>query len=251
MRLAGKVHGLVGVSPTRPARPGAGSRPFAGQSARWQRRGPWPASRRAAGCGHAVFDGVFNGQAVAVPAGGVQRIKALQLAAFDDHVLQDFVHRVADVDLAVGIRRAVVQDEFGRSLAGSPQLLVDALLVPVLGPLRLALGQVAAHGKGRIGHVQRGAVGAFGGSCLAFFGGAVADMKNLSRFKAKPRAGPGLEIQGEENRKGRCKWVKVMPGIKFGRAWSGAGFVRGRHRCRCVGRQKRRGHRRSLARCPG
>jgi hypothetical protein len=55
---------------------------------------------------------------------------------------------VADVDLAVGVGRAVVQDELGRAAAGVAQLLVDALVFPFLGPARLALGQVAAHGEG-------------------------------------------------------------------------------------------------------
>ncbi len=173
MRLAGKVHGFVGVVPLAQHAQALEVGHLLGNllGGKGAALGLHLVARQVAAM--QFFDGVFNGQAVAVPAGGVQRIKALQLAAFDDHVFQDFVHRVADVDLAVGIRRAVVQDEFGRSLAGGPQLLVDALLVPVLGPLRLALGQVAAHGKGRIGHVQRGAVGAFGGALGFFRGGAV------------------------------------------------------------------------------
>ena len=59
-----------------------------------------------------LFDLVFDRQAVAVPAGHVMRVQALQLPGLDDHVLQDLVDRVAGVQLAIGIRWAVVQDEF-------------------------------------------------------------------------------------------------------------------------------------------
>ena len=58
-----------------------------------------------------LFDGVFDGQAMAVPAGDVLRVEASQLLALDDHVLEHLVQRVADVQLAVGIGWAVVQHE--------------------------------------------------------------------------------------------------------------------------------------------
>ncbi len=105
-----------------------------------------------------LLDLVLDRQAVAVPAGHVARVQALQLARLDDHVLQHLVDRVADVDLAVGVGRAVVQDEFLAPGAGGAQALVQAALVPLLHPARLALGQVAAHGEGRVGQVERLAV---------------------------------------------------------------------------------------------
>ena len=105
-----------------------------------------------------LFDGVFDGQTVAVPARHVTCVKTFQLAALDDHVLQDLVDGVADVDLAVGIGRAVMQDEHGGTGAGSAQLLVDALVFPLLDPAWLTLGQIAAHGKRGVGHVQRAAI---------------------------------------------------------------------------------------------
>ena len=95
---------------------------------------------------------------MAVPARHVARVEAGQLLGLDDHVLEDLVDRVADVQLAVGVRRTVVQHEQRRAAARDAQLLVDALLVPALDPARLALGQVAAHRKRRVGQVQGGAV---------------------------------------------------------------------------------------------
>src|SRR5690606_40899703 len=51
------------------------------------------------------------GQAMAIPARHVGGVEAGQGARADDHVLDDLVNRVADVDAAVGVGRAVVQDE--------------------------------------------------------------------------------------------------------------------------------------------
>ena len=84
---------------------------------------------------------------MAVPAGNVLRIKASQLAAFDDHVFEHFIQRMADVQFAIGIRRAVVQHKQRLAVACHAQLFVQTLLGPAFGPGRLALGQVAAHGK--------------------------------------------------------------------------------------------------------
>ncbi len=53
----------------------------------------------------------LDGQAVAVPAGDIGRVHAVQGSGLDDDVLQDLVDRMADVDLPVGVGRAVVQDE--------------------------------------------------------------------------------------------------------------------------------------------
>ena len=49
-------------------------------------------------------------QTVAIPAGDVWRIEAGHRLAFDDEVLQRFVERVPEMDVAVGVWRAVVQD---------------------------------------------------------------------------------------------------------------------------------------------
>ena len=58
---------------------------------------------------------------MAVPARDVLRVETRQLAAFDDHVLEHLVQRVADMQLAVGVGRAVVQHEQRRALARGAQ----------------------------------------------------------------------------------------------------------------------------------
>jgi hypothetical protein len=65
-----------------------------------------------------LLDLPFDRQAVAVPAGHVGRVLAQQRLGADDHVLQHLVQRMADVDVAVGVGRAVVEDEFLAALAG-------------------------------------------------------------------------------------------------------------------------------------
>ncbi len=103
----------------------------------------------------ALFDLHLDRHPVAIPAGHVRRVEARELLALDDDVLQDLVDGVADVDVVVRVRRAVVQHEArapGRSRADR---LVDVLLLPLLDPERLAPGEIAAHRKPRVGQVQR------------------------------------------------------------------------------------------------
>ena len=53
---------------------------------------------------------------MAVPAGDVVDIVAQQEAAADHEILQRLVEGVADVDVAVGVGRAVVEDVEGGTL---------------------------------------------------------------------------------------------------------------------------------------
>ncbi len=71
-----------------------------------------------------LLDLHLDRHAVAIPARHVRRVEARQRAALDDRVLQDLVDGVADVDVAVRVRRAVVQDEARAARAtrrGSPR----------------------------------------------------------------------------------------------------------------------------------
>ena len=100
------------------------------------------------------FDLVFNWQAMAVPARNVRRVETGQCLGADDDVLEYLVDRMADVNIAVGVGRAVVQDEQRASLRRFADLLVEFFLLPGRNPLRLALGEIAAHGEGRVGEVK-------------------------------------------------------------------------------------------------
>ena len=59
----------------------------------------------------------FDWQPVTVPAGNIVGFPAGHLMRAHDNVLQRLVQRRADVDIAVGVRRPVVQHEFGAALA--------------------------------------------------------------------------------------------------------------------------------------
>ena len=58
-----------------------------------------------------LLDLVLNRLTVAVPTGDIGNLIALHHPVAVDHVLGDLVHGMADVDRAVGVRRAVVQHE--------------------------------------------------------------------------------------------------------------------------------------------
>ena len=116
----------------------------------------------------------FDRQAVTVPAGHVVGFPARHLMRADDNVLQRLVERGADVDVAVGVRRAVVQHEFRPALAALAQRAIEILARPARQNLRLLLRQTAPHGKiglrqiegarivegrdGRVGHEVRGQI---------------------------------------------------------------------------------------------
>ena len=99
-------------------------------------------------------DLLFDRQAVAVPARDVGRAATAHRAVAERDVLERLVQRGADVDIAVGERRAVVEDE---GCAGGVLRLdarVEVELLPVRHPLRFASHEVGPHGKIGLGQVQ-------------------------------------------------------------------------------------------------
>ena len=103
---------------------------------------------------HLGLDLVLDRLAVAVPAGHVRGLVALHGLVAVDHVLGDLVHRVAQVDRAVGVGRTVVQDELLVALVLLEHELVDMVLLPALQALGLALRQGGAHRELGLGQVH-------------------------------------------------------------------------------------------------
>src|SRR5713226_8649043 len=101
---------------------------------------------------------VLDRQPVTVPAGDVDRVEAEHRARLHDEVLEDLVEHGAQVDVAVGVGRAVVEDPERPVGGGLAQALVDPELLPPLEHLRLGLLQVGLHREGRFRQVQRGLV---------------------------------------------------------------------------------------------
>ena len=102
-----------------------------------------------------LFDLQFNRQAVAVPTRHERRLVAVEACGLHHHVLEDLVDGVADVDVTVGVGRAV--DEVIRRQSGGCllHLGVEALLLPARQHFRLALGEIGLHRERCFRQVQR------------------------------------------------------------------------------------------------
>ena len=99
-------------------------------------------------------DGGLDGQAVGVPAGHVGGAVARHVLLFDNDVLEDLVQGRADVDAAVGIGGAVVEDEEGLAVVAAHHLVVEVLVVHGLEHLGLPLGQTRPHGEVGLGQMD-------------------------------------------------------------------------------------------------
>ena len=84
---------------------------------------------------------------VAVPARNIRGILAEQGLGAHDHVLDRMVERMADVDVAVGVGRTVVEDELLAPGAVLANLLVQSFGFPALKDRRLLLRQPGLHRK--------------------------------------------------------------------------------------------------------
>ena len=99
----------------------------------------------------ALLDLPLDRQAVAVPARHVDGVPAQHLLVPVDHVLENLVQGRAHVQVAVGVGRAVMQDEGLAAGCHLAQPRKEVELIPALEPLRLALGQVGLHAEIRPG----------------------------------------------------------------------------------------------------
>ena len=96
----------------------------------------------------------LNGQAMGVVAGHIGCLEAGHILIANNDILDDFVQRGAHVNVAVGIRRAVVQHETGLALVVLHQVKIKAVLFPVLQKLGLLFGQACTHFKIGFGQVD-------------------------------------------------------------------------------------------------
>ena len=93
------------------------------------------------------FNLPFNRQAVAIPAGDVIRIIPRHLRGTIDHILQNFIQRMADMQIAIGIGRAIMQHEALTPLGLGAEPFPQFQAVPACQRIGFALRQIAAHGK--------------------------------------------------------------------------------------------------------
>ena len=101
-----------------------------------------------------LLDLLLNRQAVAVPARDVRTIETEHLVRFDDDIFQDFIEGMADVNRAVGVGRAIVQDEFWAARERCALLAVNIVVLPESEDFRLTLRQITAHREIGSGQIQ-------------------------------------------------------------------------------------------------
>ena len=108
-----------------------------------------------------LLNSVFYRQTVAIPTGDIPCVEPFKLTLLDDHVLKYFVYGMAHVDLTIGVRWAVVQDELWSIRPRIAKRFIYAFFVPVLGPAGLSLWQVAAHRERGLWQIKGAAVISF------------------------------------------------------------------------------------------
>ena len=96
----------------------------------------------------------FDRHAVTIPARHIGRIETRQGLAFDNDVFKNFIQRVADVNIAIRIGRAVVQNKLGPAFARFADALIELAVLPLRDPARLTLGEIALHREGGVRQVQ-------------------------------------------------------------------------------------------------
>ena len=103
-----------------------------------------------------LVDVALDGEAVTVPARDVGRVETEERTAAHDEILEDLVHRGADVDLSVRVRRAVVEEKGRRALAGGADAAVEVPVHPARESRGLPLREVRPHGELRLREKEGG-----------------------------------------------------------------------------------------------
>ena len=98
---------------------------------------------------------VLDGQAVAVPARDVRAVKPFHGFALDHEILEDLVQGRAQVDVAVGVGRAVVQDIGFPTGMVVQDFIINIGRFPFFQGLGLFLAELGFHGKVGARQVKR------------------------------------------------------------------------------------------------
>ena len=92
-----------------------------------------------------LLDLPFDRQAVAVPAGHIGRVLAQKTLGTHDDVLQHLVHRMAHMDVAIGVGRAIMQDEALTPRPLFAQPVIKAHRLPLRRDGGFLLGKARLH----------------------------------------------------------------------------------------------------------
>ena len=91
------------------------------------------------------FDLVLDRQAVAVPARHIEGLVALHVAGLDNNVFQNLVECMAHVNMAIGIRRTVVENIFSLGGIFLDQLGHKINIVPECKHFGFSLDKIGLH----------------------------------------------------------------------------------------------------------
>ena len=105
-----------------------------------------------------LLDRPFDGQPVAVPSGHVVGVAPEHLLRAVDDVLEDLVEGVPDMEMAVRVRRPVVEDELFAAPGGFAQPPEEIVALPAFEERGLALRQSRAHPEFGLGQKDGRAV---------------------------------------------------------------------------------------------
>ena len=134
----------------------------------------------------------FDRQAMRIPARDEIGVEPGHAVGTHDHILQDAVQRVADVQIAIGIDGSVMQHEGGPAGGGGPAAVPQTHPLPPRQNLGLTLRQVAPHGERRGGEENGVAVVDHDG---------VSDNKRLEGVTELARQAPAAPPQPAEGRR--------------------------------------------------
>ena len=84
---------------------------------------------------------------MAIPPRDIWRIKTCQCSTFNNDVFKNFIDCMTNMYITVGIRRAIVQNEFWPSFTNFTNLLIQFFILPVFEHHGLTLSKVTAHWK--------------------------------------------------------------------------------------------------------
>ena len=84
-----------------------------------------------AGLANLLFNIVFNRQTVTVPTGNIRGVIATHGARFNDNIFKGFVYRMTQVNLAVGVRGAIVKNILFAAGASLANLLIEIAVLPL------------------------------------------------------------------------------------------------------------------------
>src|SRR5690606_11102838 len=81
-------------------------------------------------------------------------IKARQGFTLDDDVLENFIDSMANVNISIGVGRAIMQDEFWATMASGANFFIKLFFMPCFEHPRLPFSKITAHRKGRVGQIE-------------------------------------------------------------------------------------------------